>query len=395
MKQLKAISLFSGAMGLDLGIEAAGFDIRACVEYDKLAVETIRLNTSIPVIDQDINLVSTSQLLKVAGLKVGEVDLVFGGPPCQAFSTAGARRSLDDFRGNVISNFLRIVSEVKPKAFLLENVRGLLSSSLNSVPEQYSEYDNLAEEPGSVMYFLFQEFQKLGYKVTFALFDSANYGVPQRRERVLVFGSRLGTEVCLPEITHTENAVSGGKSWVTLREALKGLREQEMKYVEFRDCHKKYLKKLKAGQYWKHLSLKDQKEALGKSFYLGGGKTGFYRRLSWSKPSPTLVTTPVMPATMLCHPDKLRPLSIQEYARIQQFPDSWTFAGSTLKIYKQIGNAVPVGLGRAAGQALYSHLIGETTTNEKVLKFSRYIGTDHLSFISGFINRSVPEPTRL
>ena len=393
MKKLKAISLFSGAMGLDIGIERAGFDVRVCVDNYDPAVETIKNNTSIPVIDRDITLVTSAEILKTAGLKKGEVDLVFGGPPCQAFSTAGARRSLQDFRGNLVVRFLQMVADIRPRAFLLENVRGLLSSKLDFAPEGYEEYHDVVSTPGSVVYFLYKEFNKLGYKVSFSLFDSANYGVPQRRERVLMFGIKDRVPVDLPRPTHTEDGLATGKKWVTLREALAGLQEANMDYVKIRDTHKLFLRKLKAGQYWKHLPEADQKLAMGASYNLPGGKTGFYRRLSWDKPSPALVTSPVMPATMLCHPTRLRPLSVQEYARIQQFPDNWKFAGPTMDIYKQIGNAVPVGLGYAAGKALATRLnaqaraVTHKAASEPV-QYSRYKCTDHLSFLENFAKQA-------
>ncbi|MBO4230088.1 MAG: DNA cytosine methyltransferase, partial [Bacteroidales bacterium] len=145
-----AISLFSGAMGLDLGIEAAGFDIKVCVEMDHWAAETIRINTSIPVIERDINDVSSEDILKISGLKKGNIDLVVGGPPCQAFSTAGKQRGFSDIRGGCIIQFIRVVSDLKPKYFILENVRGILSAKLNAVPEAYKEYDSIKMESGSV-----------------------------------------------------------------------------------------------------------------------------------------------------------------------------------------------------------------------------------------------------
>lgn len=120
-------------MGLDLGVEAAGFDVRVCVEMNKWAAQTIRKNTDIPVIEKDINQVSTAEILKAAGLTGRQITLVVGGPPCQAFSTAGKQRGLADFRGNVIIQYLRVISEVRPKYFILENVRGILSARLNEV----------------------------------------------------------------------------------------------------------------------------------------------------------------------------------------------------------------------------------------------------------------------
>jgi DNA (cytosine-5)-methyltransferase 1 len=154
------VSLFSGAMGLDLGLEKAGLNTAVCVEMNKLACETIRENTSIPVIENDITKVSTEEILQTANLKKKEVFMVVGGPPCQAFSTAGKRLSLQDFRGNVIINYLRVVEEISPPYFILENVRGILSTPMNAVPFEYeTEYKSIVEMPGSVVYFLWNEFK--------------------------------------------------------------------------------------------------------------------------------------------------------------------------------------------------------------------------------------------
>lgn len=382
-----AVSLFSGALGLDLGIEQAGFDVKVVVDNDKYACETARLNTKIPVLEKDINKVTGKELLEIAGLKKGQVDLLFGGPPCQAFSTAGARRSLEDFRGNVIVSFLRLTEELRPKAFILENVRGLLSAKLNFAPNGLQEeYGATVDQPGSVVNFLAREFAKLGYTVSFALFNSANYGVPQARERVLMFGAKGKKAIPLPTPTHTQNGQSTGKEWVSIREAFKNLKEKDMHYVELSERHKRHLRKLGPGENWTKLPPEEQKEALGKAYGLQGGKTGFYRRLAWDKPSPTLVTDPVMPATMLCHPDKLRPLSVEEYARIQMFPDTWKFVGNIRQIYKQIGNAVPTGLGKAAGKAVHDFLSGKAKGKAVLedVRYSRYHGTDHVNFLKLF-----------
>jgi DNA (cytosine-5)-methyltransferase 1 len=382
-----AISLFSGALGLDIGIKDAGFDIRVVVDNDKFACETARMNVKIPVIEKDISFISGKELLTSAKLKKGSVDLLFGGPPCQAFSTAGSRKSLDDFRGNVIINFLRLTEEISPETFILENVRGLMSARINFAPNGLTrEYGHTIDEPGSVLNFLVKEFEKLGYSISFALFNSANYGVPQKRERVIIFGAKGKKKIPLPRPTHTEDGKLTGKKWVTLKSAFEGLKEKNMHYVDLSIRHKKYLSQLKAGQNWNNLKVEEQKEALGKAYDLTGGRTGFYRRLSWDKPSPTLVTNPMMPATMLCHPTRLRPLSVEEYARIQQFPDGWKFFGATNIIYKQIGNAVPTGLGKAAGSAVSLFLRGKTIGRDVVedIKYSRYRDTDHENFLRKF-----------
>ncbi|RJQ42877.1 MAG: DNA cytosine methyltransferase [Gaiellales bacterium] len=383
-KKLKAISLFSGAMGLDLGLEKAGFDVLACVENDKHCIETITNNRPAVKLYNDISSVDPQDVLKDLGLVSGSVDLVAGGPPCQAFSTAGRRRSLDDFRGNLIIRYLEFISEIKPKYFILENVRGLLSAKLANTPPEYGDYSSVEDTPGSVIWFLTEEFKKLGYKISFSLFDASLYGVPQRRERVIIFGTLGDEEIEIPQPTTALNLK-------TVRDAIGDIQSIKHDYLPLGKKQTEYLSLLKAGQYWKHLPEHLQEEAMGKSFLLGGGKTGFYRRLSWDKPSPTLVTHPTMPATLLAHPELMRPLSIQEYARIQMFPDDWKFSGKLTDIYKQIGNAVPVGLGLMAGTAIVNHK-KRTQKKASAQKTSRYNRTSHKEFLSDFRNANIKKP---
>ncbi len=375
MKQYNAISLFSGAMGLDLGIEQAGFDIKVCVEMDKWAVDTIRHNTDIPVISKDINQVSTEEILATAGLSKEDVTLVVGGPPCQAFSTAGKQRGLEDLRGNVILQYLRVIKDIRPEYFILENVRGLLSAKMHAIPETDEDYTYLKDIKGGVLHFLVSEFKRAGYAISYALLNAANYGVPEKRERVVVIG-HLGNRVPIPTPTHSERGEYGTQRWVTLRECIGDLEQRtDMRYIELRQKCKPYMALLSAGQNWRDLPEELAKQAMGKAYYLGGGKTGFLRRLSYDEPSPTLVTSPTMPATLLCHPTQLRPLSIEEYARIQQFPEHWQFMGRIESVYRQIGNAVPVGLGAAVGRQIMRNIEGTINLNEEVankIPYSRY-----------------------
>lgn len=377
LKTRKALSLFTGAMGLDLGLEQAGFEVVACIENDKHCVNTIKLNRpDVIAYPDDINLVDPLNVLKDIGLKPGELDLVVGGPPCQPFSTAGKRRSFNDFRGNVIVRFLDYVKAIKPKYFILENVRGIFYAKLSNTPPEYQEYKGLEDKPGSVIYFLFKEFEKLGYKVSFNLFDSSLYSVPQRRERFIMFGALSKQPIKIPHPTSKDKLV-------TLEHAIGKIQKGKHDFVQLRETHTKYLRLLKAGENWTDLPKDLQKEAMGKSFTLPGGRTGFYRRLDWNKPSPTLVTHPAMPATMLVHPDELRPLSIQEYTLIQQFPKDWKFSGKLSEIYKQIGNAVPIGLGYVAGMAIINHMEG-SMVDEYEGPTSRYKGTSYKEFIPKF-----------
>lgn len=386
------ISAFSGAMGLDNGIEQAGLDIRLCVEFQHEMAETIRINKpTIPVIEDDIRNYSGEDLCNKAGLSKGdEVFLVCGGPPCQAFSTAGKRQGFEDDRGNVFLKYIDIIGEIRPRYFLLENVRGLLSASY--VPQK-DESNRIGfplptqkNEKGTALLYALERIKSIGYTATFALYDTANYGVPQRRERVIILGSREGYQIPLIPPTHSETGGEGLKKWKTFEEAVQGI--VSCTAGEIRAKRLKYFKMLKPGQYWKDLPIELQPEALGKAYYLGGGKTGFYRRLAWDKPSPTLVTSPTMPATELIHPVENRPLSIEEYARIQMFPDNWKFFGSLTDVYKQIGNAVPVGMGYAAAKHLlwFDSLTPEQKKAAQVVDstavYSRYKNTTHLFFES-------------
>lgn len=365
MTAYNTISLFSGAMGLDLGIEKVGFKIRVCVEKDKWAAQTIRANTSIPVIERDINDVHTDEILAAAGIGRQDVTLVIGGPPCQAFSTAGKQKGFADFRGNVMLQYLRVVRDIMPEFFIMENVRGLQSAKLNSVPAEYAEYEPIKDVKGSAFHFMVAEFRKLGYSISHALINAANYGVPEKRERIVVIGHR-GERVPIPSPTHSENGELGTKKWNTLRNCIGDMEHRtDLHYTELRKRSRPYMKILKEGQNWRNLPEDMAMQAMGKAYFLSGGKTGFLRRLKFDEPSPTLVTSPTLPATLLCHPTQLRPLSIEEYARIQQFPDSWTFNGRLETIYKQIGNAVPVGLGQAVGQQIMRFINGQTSANEE------------------------------
>lgn len=356
-KKIPVISLFSGGMGLDLGLEAAGFEVVLAVECDTQAVATIKKNKpDLPVIHQRIETVTSEQILKSAGLKRGGSFVVCGGPSCQSFSTAGQRRSLADPRGSLFHHFVRIVRETQPKFFAMENVRGMLSAAIKHRPLNQRGPGHpaleLDEELGSAFRVIVDELKALHYFVTFDLLNSADYGVPQVRHRLIFLGSREGKSITIPKPSHHEAGAQGLPRWVTVRQAIGRFREEVPEGYPLRETEAKYLVHVPEGGNWKDLPEEMQPEALGGAYASWGGRSGFYRRLAWDKPSPALPTQPYFRATMLCHPDALRPLSIKEYARIQQFPDTWKFAGSMSSRYRQIGNAVPVGLGTAIGNAI-------------------------------------------
>lgn len=371
--KLISISLFAGAFGLDLGMEQAGFQTVSVVEIDPDSTKTIALNRphlseiSVP---RDIQFVSAQTLLEEGGrvldlgrsLRPGEVDLMTGGPPCQPFSTAGKRQSVGDPRGSLFMDFIKMVTAVQPRFFVMENVRGLLSAPLRHRPIAQRgagfpplEFD---EVQGSALQVVLAEMEKIGYSVTYNLLEAANYGVPQNRQRVVFIGSRDGQPPTFPLPTYSENGVALPK-WRTLTEALAGLVDPDPEFIPYSDSRLKYLKLLKAGQNWRYLPEELKPEAMGGAYKSGGGKVGFYRRLAWDKPSPTVTTSPHQKATDMCHPEELRPLSVQECARIQSFPDDWVFHGSCSSKYRQIGNAVPVRLAYAIGNHIYSYCRGE------------------------------------
>ena len=238
----------------------------------------------------------------------------------------------------------------------MENVRGILSAAIRHRPlnQRGPGYPPLRrdEELGSAFRLIVGELRDLGYFTVFGVLNSADYGTAQIRERVIFLGSRDGESVRMPEPSHDAKQMNGFPVWRTLRQTLRGLREREREYRPLTLRDRRYLKRIPEGGNWRDLPIRMQFNALGGAAQSWGGRTGFLRRLSWDRPSPSLPTQPDSRATMLCHPTELRPLSIQEYARIQQFPDDWWLAGSLAQRYRQVGNAVPVGLGAAVGGAL-------------------------------------------
>jgi DNA (cytosine-5)-methyltransferase 1 len=347
-------------MGLDLGLEMSGLAPCGCLEWDKWACGTIRKNRpNLPLIEDDIRKWNGKRLMERFGLSQ-EVSVIVGGAPCPSFSTAGRRQSFNDPRGEVMFDFLRIVKELRPAFFVMENVRGILSASIKHRPLALRTRGGLAlapeEEAGSVLRLLHREFKDMGYVVSAELVNAANYGTPQLRERVVFLGSRDGFQVTMPTGDYGPGTGPFLHRWKTLRDALKGLRDSKPEYQSYSENRLKYLRLLTEGQNWRALPQKIQKEAMGGAYESNGGKVGFYRRLAFDKPCPTVPTSPVQKSTCICHPAELRPLSVKEYARVQQFPDDWEFVGSTAAKYKQIGNAVPVGLGFVIGKVLLRYL---------------------------------------
>lgn len=360
---LKVISLFSGALGLDLGLHDAGFKVAVAVECNRFAAETIQKNRPrLPLIEDHIENVATATILEKAGLKVGEAAVVTGGPSCQPFSTVGLRRSMGDPRGVMFKEFLRVVREARPRFFVMENVRGVLSAAARHRPlkERGPGYPRLKpeEELGSAFSMMLKDLKGLGYYVVFDVLNTADYGTPQTRERVVFLGSRDGEPLEIPVPTHSKTGGDRKRRWLTLEMGLDGVDERRPVFSPLSKKKKDIMRRIPQGGNWRDLPKNLQRKALGGAYRSWGGRVGFFRRLSWDRPAPALTTRPDSKATMLCHPTKLRPLSVREYARLQQFPKSWSFEGGRPQQYIQVGNAVPVGLGRALGRALRKAMDG-------------------------------------
>ena len=344
-KPYKIIELFAGCGGLALGLEKSGFESVLVNEIDKNASDTLKLNRPHwNVINDDISNICFKEY-------ENNVDLISGGFPCQAFSYAGNKLGFDDTRGTLFYEFARAVSEVRPKVFIAENVRGL------------SSHDN-----GRTLQTIRSVINELGYElVSEEVLKAIFYRVPQKRERLILVAIRYDLS---PYVRYISPPKFGGI--FTVEDALKSGRlfNQDVPYSEcqtYPSRKKEIMSMLPAGGYWRDLPDEIQREYMKGSYFLGGGKTGVARRLSWDEPSLTLTCAPAQKQTERCHPEETRPLTVREYARIQTFPDTWQFSGSQTSQYKQIGNAVPVNLGHAIGLSLVK-LLNEIEKSDLKIK---------------------------
>lgn len=252
----------------------------------------------------------------------------------------------------------------------MENVKGIVSSPLKHVSVKEREKDDPEQQLGTVLDVILSEFDKLGYKTVYGVLDAVNYGVPQFRERFVLIGSRDNEDIFLPMPTHFQMHQNSEYRWKTVGEVIKDLENNPGEYTSLSGERKKYIHMVPEGGNWRDLPEEIIPVAMGGAYQSGGGKVGFYRRLSYNQPAPTITTSPAQKATMLCHPTQDRPLSIKEYARIQQFPDDWIFKGTLSAKYRQIGNAVPVGLAEAIGRAIIS-----TADKTSTIETKRFRGT--------------------
>lgn len=366
-------SFFSGAMGLDLGLEAAGLPPTLAVEIEPTFCKTIRANRpELDLIEGDIAAL-TGDLLRQHRDGFGdEVFLLAGGPPCQPFSSGGRRAALNDPRGNLIYEYFRLIEQVRPRYFILENVANLATAALRHRPieerpgkhwslKRYAGSLNradgavkaLAEDElsGSALRQVIRDAGSLGYQISFGVVDAADYGAPQHRLRFVMLGSRDHPPAALPSATHG----LPNMPYRTVRDAIFDLRTEPGKHSVYTEEVRRFFSLVPEGGNWRSLPVELQREALGKSFEAGGGKTGFYRRLGWDKPAPTITGRANRKGSALCHPEQVRPISVWEAAALQGFPADWQFMGAMNSQFMQIGNAVPVPLGTALGSAILRH----------------------------------------
>ena len=333
-----SIELFAGAGGLALGMENAGIKHTLLIEIDKHAASTLKHNRP----KWNVSCADARE----ASYKGVAADIVTGGFPCQAFSFAGNQMGFEDARGTLFFELARCIKEVRPKIAVGENVRGLL-----------------AHDDGKTLRAMLSILDDLGYRVAYRVLRAQYLDVPQKRERLVIIAVRKDLD--LPILFPKEKDYT-----ISMREALADVPLSPGQ--EYPKRKREVMELVPPGGYWRDLPIEIQKEYMGGSFHLGGGKTGMARRLSWDEPSLTLTCSPAQKQTERCHPVETRPLSVREYARIQTFPDDWQFQGSTSSQYKQIGNAVPVNLGYHVGCCLVAML--ENNRTDTTMEIAEAIG---------------------
>lgn len=327
-KQFTVLELFAGAGGLALGLEQAGLKNVGLVENDKSACSTLKINKPYwNVIERDI-----TKIASIRDLVNDRIDLISGGFPCQSFSFAGKKLGLHDTRGTLFHDFARIVDEIKPKMVLLENVKGLLH-----------------HDKGKTFKVISSTFNDVGYNIEHKILNSNDFGVAEKRERMIIIGIRkdLPFNFKFPDPQDYKPC---------LRDVIYNISDDKQGYT-YSENKKNVMKLVPPGKNWKSLPPLIAQDYMGKSYFSkAGGRTGTAKRLSWEGPSPTLTTSPNQKQTERCHPDETRPLTVKEYQLIQSFPENWKFMGSIANQYKPIGNAVPVNLSKIVGKQVIKSL---------------------------------------
>jgi DNA (cytosine-5)-methyltransferase 1 len=367
---LPAISLFSGAGGLDLGIERAGFGVRLCVEVDEIAKQTLSKNGQERLASPgDVHMLTAAEILEQAGLRRGEIALLAGGPPCQPFSKAGYWASgdslrLKDPRARTFDAFLDIVDATLPEVFLLENVRGLAYKDKDQgIRLVRSRVDQLNKR------------RRTSYQVTVLHINAAEHGVPQLRERVFIVGHRHGKSFQQPTPTHgapDDPRVGAGQlqpyctAWDSIGDLDIDLWPAELNAT---GAWAKLLPSIPEGQNYLWHTRR------GGGLPIFGWRTrywSFLLKLAKSEPAWTIQAEPG-PATGPFH-WRSRKLSIRELCRLQTFPDEYEILGTYREAYRQVGNAVPPALGELLGLEIRRQLLGERVRHELSLTPERQAG---------------------
>ena len=363
-KKLKVIDLFSGVGGLSYGFaHDDNFEIVVANEILPNMAKAYSLNHPVAkVYTEDIKDFNAQKIEKDLNIKASEIDIIVGGPPCQAYSTVG-KRLVDDPRGKLFQEYYRVLREFNPNLFLFENVKGLLSM-----------------QGGELLKTIISLFESLGYKVQYKLLNAADYGAPQIRERVIIIGSKLKTDFQYPEPTHYNPEETPDlfnkklKPYLTLEEAISDLpfiksSEESFEYSsEPQNDFQTIMRKNAPTKLMDHNSPNNNAklvkimellpdggtpEDLPESIRPTSGFKNTYCRLWWKRPATTITRNLSTQSSSRCiHPKAPRPLTTREGARIQCFPDTYQFYGSRGDRNLQIGNAVPTFLSNAVAKAI-------------------------------------------
>ncbi len=374
------IDLFSGSGGSAWGFKSAGFTIKTAVEIDKVASETFRNNfTETIVLNEDIRKINGKRLLKQSGITSRDKNrlVILACPPCQGFSTARRNEQRqNDPRNMLIMEFVRLVKEINPVIFVLENVPGLVRGIGHTLFEK-----------------AMMQLSDIGYKITEPkVLECADYGVPQKRKRLVVMGTKIkGLKLVLPEPTHQNPNSHDQKlpSWNTVRNTISNLpiisageRDKGDPLHKSANLSRTNLDRLNqipidggSRTSWpEHLKLKCHKSVSG--YY------DVYGRMSWDSPSPTITGgCGMISKGRFGHPEQNRAISLREAARLQTFPDSFKFIGNFEDIARQIGNAVPSVLAEKIAVSLYQSLNEYFETRAKHLKAT----SSKISFSDDFV----------
>lgn len=358
-KQYNCVELFAGSGGLGTGFHNAGFNIISANDVWEPAGKTYVANhPDVKYIVKDIAQLTGDELLEDTGYSKSDVDVIIGGPPCQGFSTLG-KRFIDDPRNKLFKEYVRIVNDIRPKFFVMENVSGILSM-----------------EGGKVLENILNSFQEIGYKLEYRLLNAAEYGVPQQRERTIFIGTRTDVEIRYPKKTHSLNGDPNLKKALTLWDAIGDLPQSDEEEItsytneptnDFQKKirngatelvnHKPPTHNEKAKNMMKYIpmgkSAWDVEDIMPKEFMPTSGYGNTYARLNANEPGMTITRNFACISSSRCiHPYLNRGLTAREAARIQSYPDNYKFLGTKSDIHIQIGNSVPPILGEAIGNTI-------------------------------------------